>query len=105
MGTVDLPAMFDFVLKYTDQEKLTYVGHSQGNTQMFVALAENAGRVRNQVNFFIAMAPVVYPGGSNMFMKFAVKYGIKLTGMFNSVEEATQEVFGTQRHFNDLNEL
>lgn len=32
MAKYDLPATIDFILKKTGQEKLHYVGHSQGTT-------------------------------------------------------------------------
>ena len=39
MGTLDLPAMVQFILKVTSKEKLTYIGFSQGTTQMLYGLA------------------------------------------------------------------
>ncbi|CAK1544444.1 unnamed protein product [Leptosia nina] len=36
IGTIDLPAMIDYILKTTGQEKLHYVGHSQGGTVFLV---------------------------------------------------------------------
>lgn len=39
-------------------DDLTYIGYSQGTTQMFSALAENHGDLQNKINLFIALAPV-----------------------------------------------
>jgi lysosomal acid lipase/cholesteryl ester hydrolase len=39
MGDYDSPAMIDFVLDQTNLTNITYIGHSQGNTQMFYALS------------------------------------------------------------------
>jgi lysosomal acid lipase/cholesteryl ester hydrolase len=39
MGTLDLPAMIDFVLLKTKVSQIDYVGHSQGTTQFFVMAA------------------------------------------------------------------
>lgn len=36
IGTKDLPAMIDFILRHTQQEQLHYVGHSQGGTVFLV---------------------------------------------------------------------
>lgn len=39
IGKFDLPAMIDYVLAYTKQPKLFYVGHSQGTTSLMVLLS------------------------------------------------------------------
>ena len=36
MGLYDLPAFVDYVLALIGQEKLSYIGHSEGTTQMFI---------------------------------------------------------------------
>ena len=43
LGKYDAPAQIDFVRHKTGFEKITYVGHSQGTSQMFSALAEGHG--------------------------------------------------------------
>jgi pimeloyl-ACP methyl ester carboxylesterase len=40
MGKFDAPAQIDFVRLKTGAEKVTYIGHSQGTTQMFYAISE-----------------------------------------------------------------
>lgn len=37
MGQYDVPAFLDFVLNKTGVQKLTYIGHSQGTTQFWIA--------------------------------------------------------------------
>ena len=59
MGKFDLPAMLDYVRGRTGFEKVAYMGHSQGTTQMFSAIAENQGSIRDKISMFIALAPVV----------------------------------------------
>ena len=39
-------------------EKITYVGHSQGTTQILSALSENAEWFKQRVNLFCLLAPV-----------------------------------------------
>lgn len=38
MGTRDLPATIDYVLNYTKQKTLRYIGHSLGSTVLFILL-------------------------------------------------------------------
>ena len=59
LGKYDAPTQIDFVLGKTGRSKLTYVGHSQGTSQMFSALSEHHGDLQNKVEFFIALAPIV----------------------------------------------
>ena len=39
MGEYDAPAQVDFVREHTGAEKLTYIGHSQGTSQMFYGIS------------------------------------------------------------------
>ena len=59
MAKYDQPALFNFVLEKTGCSKVTYIGHSQGTTQMFCALSENFDFFKERMNLFIALAPVV----------------------------------------------
>lgn len=40
IGVYDIPATIDYILKYTNQTRLTYVGHSQGVTAFYVTLSQ-----------------------------------------------------------------
>ena len=42
----------------TGQDKVTYIGHSQGTSQMFAALAENFGNMKDKINLFVAICPI-----------------------------------------------
>ncbi|XP_032519952.2 lipase 3-like [Danaus plexippus] len=55
----DLPTMIDYVLKSSKQEKLFYVGHSQGTTAFF-ALTSSRPEYREKIAMMFAMAPMVY---------------------------------------------
>lgn len=59
LGDFDAPAQIDFVREKTGAEKLTYIGHSQGTTQMFYGLATDHDFWVERINLFIALAPVV----------------------------------------------
>jgi pimeloyl-ACP methyl ester carboxylesterase len=57
MGVYDFPAMIQYVIHYTQVSSLSYVGHSQGTTQAFVALSTHP-ELQKYVNLFIGLAPV-----------------------------------------------
>jgi len=59
MGDKDLPAAIDYVTASTGHSKVVYVGHSQGTTQMFYALAHNEAYFANKVSLFLAFGPVM----------------------------------------------
>lgn len=58
LGKYDAPAQIDFVRAKTGRAKIAYIGHSQGTSQMFAALAENAGNLNTKLTSFTAFAPV-----------------------------------------------
>ncbi|KAL6438007.1 hypothetical protein ACFW04_004350 [Cataglyphis niger] len=61
IGIYDLPAMIDHVLETTGQEKLFYLGHSQGTTSFFV-MATEVPEYQDKIKAMFAMAPIAYCG-------------------------------------------
>jgi pimeloyl-ACP methyl ester carboxylesterase len=59
MGQFDQPALWTYIMQKTGVEKITYIGHSQGTSQMFAALSENHQFFKDKLNLYIAIAPVV----------------------------------------------
>ncbi|XP_035298982.1 gastric triacylglycerol lipase isoform X4 [Cricetulus griseus] len=57
MAKYDLPATIDFIVQKTGQEKLHYVGYSQGTTIGFIAFSTNP-TLANRIKTFYALAPV-----------------------------------------------
>lgn len=59
MARYDMPAMVRYVLEYTNQSSLAYIGHSEGTMQAFAgfSLDQELGR---KISFFAALAPVAY---------------------------------------------
>ena len=58
MGTYDVPANLEYIIKSTGHSKVAYIAHSQGTTQMFYALAENEAYFVDKVSIFVALGPV-----------------------------------------------
>ncbi|CAH0694148.1 unnamed protein product [Spodoptera exigua] len=75
IGNIDLPTMIDYALEVSGQERLHYIGHSQGTTSFFVL-----GSMRPEYNAKIismhAMAPVAYMANNrNLFLRVLASYG------------------------------
>ena len=62
MGMYDAPAQLGYVVKTTGQIQLTYIGHSQGTSQMFAALSDSKTQqwMNQHVKHFVALAPICY---------------------------------------------
>lgn len=58
MGKYDQPAQIDYVRAQTKVDKVTYIGHSQGTTQMFYAISDDEAFWKQRLNLYIALAPV-----------------------------------------------
>jgi len=54
----DLPSMINYVLNKTGQDKLFYVGHSQGTMMGFGAFSNQT--IASKIRLFVALAPVAY---------------------------------------------
>lgn len=59
LGAFDLPASLDYVLAVTGQEKLFFIGHSQGTTALFVMLSEKPEYNRKIIKAAL-YAPIAY---------------------------------------------
>ena len=57
------------VKQKTGVEKVTYMGHSQGTSQMFYALSKFQNEISSRVNLFIACAPVTRMGHADSDLK------------------------------------
>ena len=62
MGLFDVPAHLKYVITHTGADSLTYVGHSQGTSQLFAALSDpkTSEWVNKHVKHFVALAPIAY---------------------------------------------
>jgi pimeloyl-ACP methyl ester carboxylesterase len=59
MGTKDQPAFFSYIQEHTNNQKIAYIGHSEGTTQMFTALSElEDSFFGDKTSLFVALGPV-----------------------------------------------
>jgi len=69
LGEYDLPALIWFVLEKTGVEQISYIGHSQGTSQAFVAFSRNQ-ELAARIKVFVALAPVVHLGHAKGLLRF-----------------------------------
>ena len=67
MAAYDLPAMINFVLNFTDQNQLFYVGHSQGSLIGFARFNSDLD-LASKIRLFIGLGPVATVGHLNGFL-------------------------------------
>ena len=60
LGIYDKKAAINEVLRVTGVQKLTYLGHSQGVTEMLVAITEDGSYWKDRLNLFVALSPGVF---------------------------------------------
>ena len=70
LGLKDVPTWIDFILEKTGLESLSYVGHSQGTTQMFLGASLDPEYFKQKVNVYIALAPVASTAHITGFLEF-----------------------------------
>lgn len=78
----DLPEMLNFVLNRTRQEKLFYVGHSQGSTIMFGLLSQSP-EYNDKVELFCALGPVTTLTNTRSPLRYLSPFGEDIGAMFN----------------------
>jgi len=59
MAHYDLEAYVNYIIKTTGQNKVSYIGHSQGTTMAFAKLSSEPA-FSSKLNIFIALAPVAH---------------------------------------------
>jgi len=77
MGLYDLPAMIDLIKIKSEVSKITYIGHSQGTTQLFVGFSEKPEYFNKNLNGFIGLGPVTkLENIKSSFLKAVADYGL-----------------------------
>ncbi|XP_012537855.1 lipase 3 isoform X3 [Monomorium pharaonis] len=78
IGTRDLPAMIDYVVKTTGRRKMFYLGHSQGTTSFFVMATERP-EYQEYIEEMYAMAPIVYCGRmKSPFLQLIAQFSVDI---------------------------
>ncbi|CAG9826766.1 unnamed protein product [Diabrotica balteata] len=73
-GYYDLPAKIDYIVNNTGQEKIFYIGHSQGTSQFF-AMAALRPEYNEKIALMSALAPVAYMNHmSSMNLRIVSQY-------------------------------
>lgn len=57
MGTFDCPATIDHILEQTGKEQLTYIGHSEGTSQILAAGTLMPDYFNSKINLGVLLAP------------------------------------------------
>lgn len=82
---IDLPAMLDYVIAKTGQEKIFYVGHSQGTIMGFAGFTANQ-TLASHIETFFALAPVTtvqhIQGGVMIMAEFDIDVCMKVHKYF-----------------------
>lgn len=68
MGVYDAPAMIDYILAHTGEEKLFYIGFSQGTTQFWV-MTSLKPEYNEKIKLMSALAPVAYMGHASGLLR------------------------------------
>uniref|UniRef100_A0A8D0KXE3 Partial AB-hydrolase lipase domain-containing protein n=1 Tax=Strix occidentalis caurina TaxID=311401 RepID=A0A8D0KXE3_STROC len=94
MAMYDLPAMVDFILRQTGQEKLFYVGHAQGNSVGFIAFS-SMPHLAEKIKLFFALAPLYtfhHVKGPVLKLAFLPDVVLKVCEVFVCYTTKTQEL-------------
>ena len=96
-GMLDLMTQFDYAYKASGSQKFTYIGHSQGTTEMFAMLSDTT-YFNDKLSLFIACAPIVYLGNveDEMMQSIAQDWlslwiGTKVMGLYEFSETIEQD--------------
>jgi pimeloyl-ACP methyl ester carboxylesterase len=90
MGTLDLPAMIEFILNKTETNKISYIGHSQGSAQFFAAASLNPEYFSERLNAMCALGPVTTLDNissklSKKFVLYNFDSYIEKSGLINEI--------------------
>lgn len=83
IGFFDYPAVYNYVIELTGNEKVYVVAHSQGTSAMMAVLSERP-EVNDLVYAVSLLAPVGYLNNSGLAFQFAELFHLPLEVIINS---------------------
>ncbi|XP_004409745.1 PREDICTED: lipase member M [Odobenus rosmarus divergens] len=96
MARFDLPAVINFILHKTGQEKIYYVGYSQGTTMGFVAFS-TMPELAQKIKMYFALAPIAtIKHATSPGTKFLLLPDMMIKGLFGRKEFLYQTRFFRQ---------
>lgn len=73
IGTYDLPASIDYILKNTNVSQLHYIGYSMG-TCVFFIMASEKPEYQSKIRSQISLAPVAYLSNTRSALRYIAPY-------------------------------
>ncbi|XP_019594074.2 lipase member M [Rhinolophus sinicus] len=93
MARFDLPAVINFILQKTGQEKIYYVGYSQGTTMGFIAFS-TMPELAQKIKMYFALAPIAtVKHAKSPGTKFLLLPHMMIKGLFGRKEFLYQTRF------------
>ncbi|XP_072485078.1 lipase member M isoform X2 [Notamacropus eugenii] len=93
MARFDLPAVINFILQKTGQEKVFYVGYSQGTTMAFIAFS-TMPELAQRIKMYFALAPIAsVKHAKSPGTKFLLLPEMMIKGVFGKKEFLHQHKF------------
>jgi lysosomal acid lipase/cholesteryl ester hydrolase len=101
MGLYDIPAVLEHISKTNQSdEKIIYIGHSQGTCMMFAAMTQKIEYFQSKIRMFIALAPVARVGS----VKSKLLKGLHKINFHKILQASEQfEVFPSNEDNNQFN--
>jgi len=72
-GKFDVPAQIHYILQFIQQEKLSYIGHSQGTMSFWIAMETNP-ELNEKIEIMFALGPVAHLNNLISPIKYVAKY-------------------------------
>jgi len=86
MAKYDIPAFISYILKNTGQQKLSYIGHSQGTIQAFAAFSLYPN-LTDMINIAVMLAPVSFVNHAGGLLPYMAYFDLDMLFLFFGFRE------------------